>query len=172
VALRPKTFAVLEYLARHPGRLVSTRELLDAVWPDTHVTPSVLTGCIREVRRALADDARGARFVETVHRRGYRFVAQTDPYAMLGDLVARILSLTRDGELAGPALRFAASVAAAIRRREREGERTARRQKERAVRPDVSAGGELPTLSDPDNTGRPEPTPPRLVLRDGRWRPA
>src|SRR5262245_32879640 len=131
VALRPKTFAVLEYLARHPGRLVSTRELLEAVWPDTHVTPSVLTGCIREVRRALADDPRGARFIETVHRRGYRFVAGADPYAMLGDLVARILSLTRGGELAGPALRFAASVAAAIRRREREHERAARHQNER-----------------------------------------
>src|SRR5262245_33461144 len=131
VALRPKTFAVLEYLARHPGRLVSTRELLDAVWPDTHVTPSVLTGCIREVRRALADDAKRARFVETVHRRGYRFVAGADPYAMLVDLVARILSLTRGGELAGPAVRFAASVAAAVRKRDRAHEPAVPRQKAR-----------------------------------------
>jgi hypothetical protein len=50
---------------------------------------------------------------------------------MLGDLVARILSLTRGGELAGPALRFAASVAAAIRRRERDHGRAARHQKGR-----------------------------------------
>jgi DNA-binding winged helix-turn-helix (wHTH) protein len=141
VALRPKTFAVLEYLAARPGRLVATRELLDAVWPDTHVTPSVLTGCIREVRRALGDDAKGARFVETVHRRGYRFVAGADPDSTLADLVARILSLTRDGELAAPARRFADAVAAAIRRRERVNEpaataaasqpRTARRQSAR-----------------------------------------
>lgn len=75
VALRRKTFAVLDYLARRPGRLVAKDELLDAVWPDVVVTPSVLAGCIRELRRALGDDARAARFVETAHRRGYRFVA-------------------------------------------------------------------------------------------------
>jgi DNA-binding winged helix-turn-helix (wHTH) protein len=75
VPLRSKTFAVLEYLARHPGRLVSKDELLDAVWPETHVTPSVVTGCIRELRRALDDDARAARIIETAHRRGYRFIA-------------------------------------------------------------------------------------------------
>src|SRR5262245_15448802 len=121
VGLRPKTFAVLEYLAMHPGRLVATHELLDAVWPDTHVTPSVVTGCIREIRRALGDDARGARFVETVHRRGYRFVASGDPYGMLAGLVGRILALTAGGELAAPALRFAAAVAAAMRRHERAG---------------------------------------------------
>ena len=79
VPLRPKTFAVLEYLALRPGRLVTKNELLDAVWPGTHVTPSVLTGCIRELRKALGDDARTARFVETAHRRGYRFVAEAVP---------------------------------------------------------------------------------------------
>src|SRR5262249_34876564 len=67
VRLRWKTFAVLQYLARHAGRLVSKDELLDAVWPETHVTPSVVTGCIRELRRALADDARAAHVIETAH---------------------------------------------------------------------------------------------------------
>jgi DNA-binding winged helix-turn-helix (wHTH) protein len=75
VPLRCKTFAVLEYLAMRPGRLIASGELLDAVWPATHVTPAVLPGCIRELRRALGDDARDARFVETAHRRGYRFIA-------------------------------------------------------------------------------------------------
>lgn len=75
VALRSKTFAVLEYLATHRDRLVARDELLDAVWPQTHVTPSVLAGCICELRHALGDDARAARFIETAHRRGYRFVA-------------------------------------------------------------------------------------------------
>src|SRR5262245_40537531 len=55
VPLRCKTFAVLEYLALRPGRLVAKNELLDALWPETHVTPSVLVGCIRELRRALGD---------------------------------------------------------------------------------------------------------------------
>jgi DNA-binding winged helix-turn-helix (wHTH) protein len=75
VRLRCKTFAVLEYLAMRPGRLVAAGELLDAVWPATHVTPAVLAGCIRELRQALGDDARDARFVETAHGRGYRFIA-------------------------------------------------------------------------------------------------
>ena len=82
VPLRLKTFAVLEYLATRPGRLVSKDELLDAVWPGTHVTPSVLSGCIREVRRALGDDARDAHFVETAYRRGYRFVASRGSAAL------------------------------------------------------------------------------------------
>jgi len=75
VPLRRKTFAVLEHLASRPGDLVGTDELLDAVWPDTHVSPSVLAGCIRELRRALGDDAHAARFIETAYRRGYRFIA-------------------------------------------------------------------------------------------------
>src|SRR5262245_7179336 len=74
VPLRSKTFAVLEHLATRPGRLVRKDELLDAVWPNTHVTPSVLAGCIRELRHALGDDARAPRFIETAHRRGYRFI--------------------------------------------------------------------------------------------------
>src|SRR5215470_12891222 len=78
VPLRFKTFAVLEYLALRPGRLVAKNELLDALWPETHVTPSVLVGCIRELRRALGDDVRAPRYVETAHRRGYRFIA-TEP---------------------------------------------------------------------------------------------
>jgi DNA-binding winged helix-turn-helix (wHTH) protein len=46
--LRPKTFAVLRHLAERPGRLVTRNELLDAVWTDTAVSESVLSGCIRE----------------------------------------------------------------------------------------------------------------------------
>jgi DNA-binding winged helix-turn-helix (wHTH) protein len=112
--LRLKAFAVLEYLATHPGRLVPKDELLDAVWPATHVTPSVLTGCIRELRRALGDDARAARFVETVHRRGYRFVAAQARSAEgpeTGDANAGPLpSRARDAELATLARQFALAV--------------------------------------------------------------
>jgi len=75
VALRPKTFAVLEHLAQHPGELVSKRALLDSVWADVAVTDDVVRLSIRELRAALADDPTAPRFVETVPRRGYRFVA-------------------------------------------------------------------------------------------------
>jgi pimeloyl-ACP methyl ester carboxylesterase/DNA-binding winged helix-turn-helix (wHTH) protein len=71
----PKTFAVLEHLVAHAGQLVSKRQLLDAVWPGVFVGDGALKSCIRELRKVLGDDAKAPRFVETAHRRGYRFVA-------------------------------------------------------------------------------------------------
>ena len=61
------------HLAARPGRVVTKDELFVAVWPDVAVTDSALATCIQEFRRALDDDAREPRYVETVHRRGYRF---------------------------------------------------------------------------------------------------
>lgn len=78
VPLRPKAFAVLCYLAERPERLVTKSELLCGVWPETHVSEGVLKVCIREVREVLGDTARTPAFIETVHRRGYRFVAPTE----------------------------------------------------------------------------------------------
>src|SRR5262245_60808553 len=75
VPLRPKLFAILRYLVEHAGRLVPRDELLHAVWPDTVVSESVLRGCIRALREALGDDAEEPHFIETVARRGYRFLA-------------------------------------------------------------------------------------------------
>src|SRR5262245_27501686 len=77
--LRPKTLAVLEYLAVNPQRLVTKQELLEAVWSGTAVTEWVLTGCMRELHEALGEDAREPRIIETVHRRGYRFIAELGP---------------------------------------------------------------------------------------------
>lgn len=75
IRLTPKASAVLRVLIDHRGRLVSKAELLDAAWPDTHVTDGVLKVCMTEIRSALGDSASEPRFIETVHRRGYRFVA-------------------------------------------------------------------------------------------------
>ena len=75
VPLTPKTLAVLGHLASHPGRLVSKRELLDTLWPDVFVSDGSLKVCVRDIRRALGDDAHAPRFIETAHRRGYRFIA-------------------------------------------------------------------------------------------------
>jgi DNA-binding winged helix-turn-helix (wHTH) protein len=75
VALTPKAFAVLAHLAARPEQLVTKEELLDAVWPDTHVGDAVLKVVVHELRQALDDDARAPRYIATVHRRGYRFVA-------------------------------------------------------------------------------------------------
>ena len=74
VPLTPKAFAVLQHLVEHAGRLCSKRELLDAVWPGVFVGDAVLKVTIREIRRALGDNAKTPGYIETAHRRGYRFI--------------------------------------------------------------------------------------------------
>jgi adenylate cyclase len=76
VRLTPKAAAVLKVLITHAGQPVSKDDLFAAVWSDTAVSDDALTSCIQEVRKALEDDARNPRFIETRHRRGYRFVAR------------------------------------------------------------------------------------------------
>ena len=75
IPLRPKTYAVLRYLAQRPGALVTKRELLDAVWDGAAVSEDVVRLSAGEVRAALGDDRAAPRFIETVPRRGYRFIA-------------------------------------------------------------------------------------------------
>ena len=78
VLLTPKAFALLHYLAARAGQLVPKQELLDAVWPNVFVGDAVLKSTIREMRRALGDDPQSPRFIQTAHRRGYRFVAPVE----------------------------------------------------------------------------------------------
>lgn len=75
VDLPPRPFEVLCALARRPGSLLTKQDLLDEVWGHRFVTESVLKTVIGKVRIALQDDARQPRFIETVPRRGYRFIA-------------------------------------------------------------------------------------------------
>ncbi len=74
VRLTPKAAAVLGQLVAQSGQVLSKEELFDAVWPGTVVSDAALTTCIQEVRRALRDNARTPRYIETVHRRGFRFL--------------------------------------------------------------------------------------------------
>src|SRR5215471_837145 len=76
VPLRRKTLAVLRYLVDHPGQLVTKEHLLAAVWTGTYVEEGTLPICIAELRKALGDNAKTPRFIETVHGRGYRFIGQ------------------------------------------------------------------------------------------------
>jgi DNA-binding response OmpR family regulator len=75
IRLTPKAFAVLSYLVEHAGCLVTQDELLEAVWPDTFVQPEVLKYQIADIRSILGDNPKDPVFIETVPRRGYRFVA-------------------------------------------------------------------------------------------------
>jgi adenylate cyclase len=76
VRLTLKAAAVLKVLVAHAGQPVSKEDLFASVWNGTAVSDDALTSCIRELRSALADDAKQPRFIETRHRRGYRFVAR------------------------------------------------------------------------------------------------
>jgi TolB-like protein len=77
VHLTPKALALLSFLAGRPGEVFAKGELFDAIWPETVVGDAALVTCIQELRRALRDDARQPRYIETLHRRGYRFIAKT-----------------------------------------------------------------------------------------------
>ena len=75
MTLAPKPFGLLCALARRPGSLLTKNELLDDVWGHQFVSESVLKTAISNVRTVLGDHPREPRFIETVCRRGYRFIA-------------------------------------------------------------------------------------------------
>jgi DNA-binding winged helix-turn-helix (wHTH) protein/pimeloyl-ACP methyl ester carboxylesterase len=75
IHLTPKAFSLLRYLADHSDQLVTKEALLNTLWPNIAVTDAVLTVCIGEIRKALGDISTKPKFIETVHRRGYRFLA-------------------------------------------------------------------------------------------------
>jgi DNA-binding winged helix-turn-helix (wHTH) protein/tetratricopeptide (TPR) repeat protein len=75
VSITPKAYDVLCYLVENSGRLVKPDEMLGAIWADTYVNPEVLRKYILEIRKALGDKTDDPQFVETVPKRGYRFIA-------------------------------------------------------------------------------------------------
>src|SRR5262245_64775402 len=88
VALAPKPFETLYYLASHPGRVVPKTELMERLWPGTFVTDDVLVQCVVDIRRALHDPAKTPQYVQTVPRRGYQFLAAVHPASGNGDAAA------------------------------------------------------------------------------------
>jgi DNA-binding winged helix-turn-helix (wHTH) protein len=75
IALRTKVFDTLRVLVEHSGRLLTKHELMQAIWPDTAVEENNLNHNISTLRRALGEQVTGQRYIETVPRVGYRFVA-------------------------------------------------------------------------------------------------
>jgi len=96
IPLTPKDFAVLLYLAENSGRLVTKEELLKAIWPETYVGEGVLKVSIRKIRRALEDDPAAPQFIETLHRRGYRFIASVTEIQQPGADRRSVVSLRED----------------------------------------------------------------------------
>ncbi|MGH9312274.1 MAG: winged helix-turn-helix domain-containing protein, partial [Vicinamibacterales bacterium] len=75
VPLSPKLVELLLHLVARPGNLVTKEALFAAVWPDVVVTDNALTQAVSDLRQALGDNAASPRFIQTVARRGYRFIA-------------------------------------------------------------------------------------------------
>lgn len=78
ISLSPRAYELLRYLVQHPNRLVSQEELLEALWPETYVQPEVLKNHLLEIRRALGDDPKNPRYIQTLPKRGYRFLPKVD----------------------------------------------------------------------------------------------
>src|SRR5215470_11364855 len=74
VPLTPKVFDTLLLLIESRGRLIEKSEFMNTLWPDTFVEEVTLAGNISELRRVLGDRTNGTRYIETVPKRGYRFV--------------------------------------------------------------------------------------------------
>jgi DNA-binding winged helix-turn-helix (wHTH) protein/tetratricopeptide (TPR) repeat protein len=81
IPLSPKIIDLLLYLAARPSTLVSKDELFAALWPDVAVTDNALTQAVSELRQALGDDPAKPTYIQTVARRGYRFVSTVEPVA-------------------------------------------------------------------------------------------
>jgi DNA-binding winged helix-turn-helix (wHTH) protein len=90
IRLTPKAAGVLAALVARPGQLVTKEELFASLWRDIVVSDDALTSCVKELRKALSDDVRQPRFIETRHRRGYRFIADVvGVVSSAGDAISR-----------------------------------------------------------------------------------
>ena len=79
IQIELKMMDVLVCLAEHAGELVERQQLIDAVWATEYVSENILTRAVAELRRTLGDDAKEPKFIETIHRRGYRLIAPVKP---------------------------------------------------------------------------------------------
>lgn len=122
VSLTPKAYLLLKTLVENPGRILEKAELMEAVWPDSFVEEGNLPFTAFSLRKALGDSSEDPRFIETVPRRGYRFVAEvTAVSAEVPSSEEGISAETTDEEIADgaarwrrPALGFAAAAAAIV----------------------------------------------------------
>ncbi len=110
LTLTPRAFDVLIVLLRQPGRIVEKRELFDQVWRDTVVTDNALTKIIKEIRQTLDDDANAPRYIETVPKRGYRFIGEVEEKS--NDQIQQIRSSVQLPQITSP--RFVVSRVALV----------------------------------------------------------
>jgi TolB-like protein/Flp pilus assembly protein TadD len=92
--LAPKVLETLLTLVQNGGRIIEKEELMKRLWPDTYVEESNLTYCIVQLRKTLGDEARHPRYIETIPKRGYRFIVDVEEVlsdtGIVSDKVPRI----------------------------------------------------------------------------------
>ena len=86
VQLEPKTLRLLLFLIENRARLIERDAILDRIWSGTHVTDNALAGEIAKLRKALGDDPKTPKYIQTVHTRGYRFIAEVEVRNASGSL--------------------------------------------------------------------------------------
>ena len=96
VELNARYLDALSLMVRDAGALVTKDRFLDEVWRGVPVTDEALTQCIKTLRRQLGDDASNPRFIETVPKHGYRFIAPVEPVEPVGDTAAREVAASVD----------------------------------------------------------------------------
>jgi DNA-binding winged helix-turn-helix (wHTH) protein len=99
VQIELKLMEVLVHLAERPGELVSKRDLMDAVWQVEVISDGTLTRAVALLRKALGDNARSPRFIETIPKRGYRFIAPVEILDNTTPAGLRFKLETPDGEI-------------------------------------------------------------------------
>src|SRR5262249_55819697 len=97
VPIPPKNYDMLAYLVEHAGQVVTQDEILEALWPETFVNPEVLRKYILEIRKTLGDRPDTPEFIETLPKRGYRFIAPVTDGS-----VAETEDLLRSSPIGGP----------------------------------------------------------------------
>ncbi len=109
VLLTPKAIEVLQHLVEHAGEVVEREALLEAVWRNTYVDDHALSVQVAEVRKALDDRSGKPKYVETRHRRGYRFVAEVTRQQTASPMRMQAPDVPAVAELPVPETRYARS---------------------------------------------------------------
>jgi eukaryotic-like serine/threonine-protein kinase len=120
IPLPPRVVGVLEYLIDRAGKVVPKEALIQEVWQGSHVTDTSPAEAVSILRQALGDDAQTPRYVQTIHRRGYRFVAELRPVGSaaaeqpLHEVAGALEPSQEQGESVRPRARLSAWITRAI----------------------------------------------------------
>jgi TolB-like protein len=93
--LEPRAFEVLIFLIENRGRVIQKEEIFEQIWKQSFVTDSALTQEIKNIRKAIGDDASSPRFIETVRKHGYRFIGQLEQVPSVGEARERASAQSR-----------------------------------------------------------------------------